>query len=201
MTKIPRVFCLTVDREIKRFNDTAAHLNSLGIQWERFNGLDNQLCRLNPVDTFDLDRVGERIGPKHVAACLSHYLLWKCMEMQPDESFIVFEYDVRLPSGWRERFDAMMRDVPDDWDLIFLGSCCCAGRETKHIAGEIYEVRWPLCGHAQLIRKKALPILLAEHQKIWAPLDVALYYGALPKLRVYTVLPELATQHGTFTPP
>lgn len=197
----PRTFVLTVNRPIKCFAETAEHLNSLGIQWERFNGMDNQLCRLQPLDTFDLDRVGEKIGAKHVAASLSHYLLWKTMSYQSDDSFWVLEYDVRMETGWESMYELAMSSMPDDWDIIFLGSCCCKGRPTTQIANNVFEVKYPLCGHAMMYRKKALPILLQEHQKICMPLDVALYYQSFPKLKVYTILPPIVTQHGGFLPP
>lgn len=201
MTAVPRTFVLTVDRPIKRFDDTAAHLDAIGIKWERFNGLDNQQLRLTPVDTFDIDRVGERIGPKHIAACLSHWTLWKTLSYLPEDRFWALEYDCRFPADWQDQYDRAMSVMPEDADVIFLGSCCTQGREAKHIGENVYEVHWPLCGHAWEIRKKALPVLLKEHQRIWAPLDIALMFGALPKLRVYTILPELISQHGTFTPP
>lgn len=198
---LPRIFVLTVDRPIKRFDDTAAHLDSLGIKWERFNGMDNQLCQLLPVQTFDIDRVGERIGPKHIAATLSHYMLWNLCSYLPEDRFLILEYDVRFPADWQDRYDRAMSVMPDDADIIFWGSCCTAGRETKHIGENVYEVRWPLCGHAIEVRKKALPVLLREHQSISMPLDISLFYNSLPKLRVYTILPALIGQHGTPLPP
>lgn len=197
----PRTFILTVDRPIKRFTETAAHLDSLGITWERFDGVDNQLCRLSPINTFDLDRSGERIGAKHICATLSHYLVWKVMQYQPDGSFWLLEYDVRMVPDWQERYFRALNDIPSDWDVLFLGSCCCDGREQKYIAGEIYEVKYPLCGHAIMYQKKALSILLREHQVIREPLDIAMYYRSLPKLNVYTILPPLITQAGTYLPP
>lgn len=197
----PRTFVLTVDRPIKRFDVTAQHLDELGIKWERFNGFDNQICRLLPVDTFDLDRVGEKIGSKHIAATLSHYLIWQVMAYQPDDSFIVLEYDVEMAHDWQAKFDEAMNVIPKDWDILFLGSCCCKGRPTEHINGNIYEVRYPLCGHAMMYRKKALPVLLKEQQKICMPLDIALYYQSFPKLRVYTALPCIVNQRGTPLPP
>lgn len=197
---LPRTFVLTVDRDIKRFNDCALHLDSMGIKWERFNGFDNQVCRLSPIDTFDQDRVGERIGSKHICATLSHYLIWKVMEYQPDDSFIVFEYDVRVPDDFEIRLAAVLEYLPEDWDVCFLGSCCTEGRETTQVTLNIFEVKYPLCGHAILYRKKALPVLLREHQRIYQPLDIALFYNSLPKLRVYTVLPRLVEQAGTPLP-
>jgi len=197
----PRVFVLTVDREIQCFNETAKHLDEMKIPWERFNGFDNKICRLNAKDTFDLDRAGERLEAKHVAATLSHYLVWKVMQYQPDDSFWVLEYDVRMVDGWKEQYEQAMSVMPDNVDIIFLGSCCTKGRATTHIGENVYEVKWPLCGHAQEIRRSALPILLKEQQKICMPLDIALYQQAFPKLKVMTILPPIIVQAGPSLPP
>lgn len=198
---IPRTFVLTVNRPIKRYDDTVRHLDEQGIKWERFDGLDNQKCRLNSKDSFDLDRAGERLETKHVAATLTHYLCWKVLSYLPDDSFWILEFDVRMADGWREQYEKAMSVMPDDWQIIFLGSCCCKGRKTKHVAENVYEVHWPLCGHAIQVRQSALPTLLDVHQKINMPLDIALFYNSLPKLRVYTILPSIIGQHNTFLPP
>ncbi len=190
----PRTFVLTVDREIQCFNETAAHLNEMGITWERFNGFDNKICRLNAKETFDLDRAGERLETKHVAATLSHYLVWKVMSYQPDDSFWVLEYDVRMVHDWQQTYRLALANLPEDWDVFFLGSCCCKGRNTTLIGGNVYKVEYPLCGHAIMYRKKALPTLLREHQRINAPLDIAMFYNSLPKLNVYTALPPIVMQ-------
>lgn len=197
----PRIFVLTVDRPIARFDATAEHLNALGIKWEKFLGFDNQICRLNPVDTFDFDRAGERISPKHIAATLSHMAIWYVMLYQSDDYFWVLEYDARLTPDWEAKYEEAMSVLPKDWDVLFLGSCCCTGRPTTHIGKNVYEVKYPLCGHALMYRKKALWTLIKEQQKICMPLDIALYHQAFPKLRVYTILPPVVVQEGTPLPP
>ena len=197
----PRTFVLTVRRPIKRFDETTKHLDEMGIKWERFDGMDNTVCKLLPVDTFDLDRAGEKIGPKHVAASLTHILLWKVMQYQADESFVALEFDVRFVDDWDLRFNAAMSVLPDDWDLVYLGSCCCKGRETFKVSNDLYDVRYPLCGHAILYRKKCLETLLNIHQKINMPLDIAMMMMSLPLLRCYTILPSIVEQHNTFLPP
>lgn len=198
---LPRTFVLSVERHIQRYDDTAIHLDRLGIKFDKFEGFDNQLTRLNPVDTFDLDRAGERIGPKHIAATLTHWACWKVCSYLPDEWFWILEYDARLVPDWRERYEQIMQDLPEDADMLYIGSCCTEGRETKHIKGDVYEVHWPLCGHGIQIHRRALPTLLREHQTIRMPLDIAMFHTSLRKLRVYTVKPALVTQHGTYAPP
>lgn len=201
----PRTFVLTVRRSIKRFDDTVKHLDKQGIHWERFDGMDNKITKLQAVETFDLDRAGERLEVKHVAATLTHYLLWQTMKYQPDESFVALEFDVRFVERWQDQFNKAMAVLPEDWDLVYLGSCCCKGRETYPVANPIsetnlFDVRWPLCGHAIMYRKKCLETLLTIHQKINAPLDIAMYHMSLPKLRCYTILPAIVGQHNTPLP-
>lgn len=203
MIAIPRTFVITVNRPepIPKYEATKKHLEEQGVAFEPFYGLDNKICKLLPVDTFDVDRKGDKICEVHVVAHLTHYLMWKVLSYLPEDAFWVLEYDALMEPGWREQYESAMAVLPDDWDVVFLGSCCTAGRPTTHIGNNLYEVKWPLCGHAIMFRKKALPVMLDVHQKVWAPLDIALYQDSLPKLRVYTILPRIISQRDTLIPP
>ncbi len=173
----------------------------MGIKWEPFIGFDNQICKLEPVLTFDFDRAGDKIGVKHIAATLTHWAAWKVMSYQPDDSFVILEYDVRMVDDWQDKFHQAMSVLPEDWDLVYLGSCCCKGRNTSLIGNNLYKVEYPLCGHAIMYRKKSLETLLDVHQRINAPLDIAMLTMSLPKLNVYTVLPPICVQHNTIVAP
>ncbi len=199
--EIPRTFVLTVPRCMDRYYNEAKHLNSVGIQCEPFMGIDNEVMRLTPMDTFDIDRVGDRIGQKQIVACLSHYLMWKVMLYCPGDCFWALEWDAEFKPDWKNHYAAAMAVLPDDWDMVYLGSCCCSGRPTRFIGNNLAEVKWPLCGHAIMYRKKALVTLLDIHQKIWAPLDIGMRISSLPRLRVYTILPRMVNQRATPLPP
>lgn len=200
---IPRTFVLTVKRTMDTYEKERQHLAERGIACEPFIGLDNLVFRLNPIDTFDIDRAGDHIGQKQVCAHMSHYLIWKVMSYLPDDAFWVLEYDAEFVPQWRFLFNQAMNHAPDDWDMIYMGSCCCGVDPAKwpHLGGGLFEVKWPLCGHAIMYRKKALPVLLEAHQKVWAPLDIAMKHDSLPKLKVYTILPRIVSQRNTFIPP
>jgi len=196
---IPRTFVISINRHepIPKYEATKKHLEEEGIQFETFLGLDSKKCRLLPVDTFDTDRKGDKISNYHIIGHLTHYMMWKTLSHLPEDAFWVLEYDAIMAPGWREQFDSAMAVLPDDWDIVFLGSCCTQDRPTKHIGNNLYEVKWPMCGHAMMYRKKGLLVLLDIHQKIWGPLDIALFTDSLPLLRVYTILPRIATQLDT----
>jgi GR25 family glycosyltransferase involved in LPS biosynthesis len=194
---LPRTFVLTVKPTWNKWLIAEQHLKDRGIPAEPFLCIDRKLCQLNPILTFDVNKPGEQICSSQVIACLSHYLIWKVMSYLPDDSFWVLEDDCQFDFDWRHQYSEAMSVLPDDWDLVFIGSCCCEGRPTIPVGKNLYEVQWPMCGHGIMYRKKSLPVLLEVHQKIWAPLDIAMFMESLPKLRVYTILPRIVNQRDT----
>lgn len=210
--KHPRAFLLTVKKSEPKYSVTLDHLKSVGVSVELFFGLDAQALNLSPNNLFERNGVslgwkdgkpnqGEKIGYRPVAACLSHYMLWKVMSYMPDDAFWVLEDDAQFHPNWNEIYHGAMAHLPQDWDMVFIGSCCCTGRPTTHLGGSLFEVKYPMCGHALQIRQKALPVLLEIHQRIWAPLDIAMIHDSLPRLKVYTILPRMVEQRATFIPP
>lgn len=132
---------------------------------------------------------------------LSHRALWAALLLLPDDAFLVVEDDARFAPDWRGRFDAAVRDVPDDWDVLYVGSCCTSGQRT-HVKGEVYEEARPQCTHAYCVRRKALLPLceLADEVGVCKPVDAMLAHHATPRLRVYTVLPRIADQYDSILP-
>lgn len=199
---LPRTFVLTVKRSQQRLDQTMAHLKKQGIDAEPFYGFDKFTWKAMPELLFEVNKPGEKIGWGQVAACLSHYMVWKVLSYLPGDAFWVLEDDAEFIDDWRQQYSLAMRWMPDDWDVVFLGSCCTHGaRKYRRGGGNVYEVHYPMCGHAMMYRKKALPTLLDVHQKVWAPLDIAMAYDSLPKLRTYCILPRLAGQRGSYISP
>jgi len=198
---LPRTFVLTVKASQDRHTETMAHLQRQGINAELFFAFDKFTWACIPDYTFDVNKVGERLGWGQCVICLSHYMLWKVMLHLPGDSFWALEDDVEFIDDWRQQYTIAMKHLPEDWDVVFLGSCCAQSRRKWRKGGNVYEIRYPLCGHAMMYRKKALPVLLDIHQKIWAPLDISMQMDSLPRLRTYTILPRIATQRGSFTQP
>jgi hypothetical protein len=209
----PRAFILTVRKTLPKCEATLKRLQSVGVSAEIFFGLDAAAMNLSPNNYYERNGVslgidlktggplaGEKIGHRPVAACLSHLMMWKVLSYMPEDSFWCLEDDVEFSVNWKEAYALAMAHLPADWDIVFIGSCCAHGRPTTDLGGGLYEVKYPLCGHALQIRKKALPILIEAHQRIWAPLDIAMFHDSLPLLKVYTVLPRMCGQKNTFIP-
>jgi len=197
-----RPFVVTVPEEFHRTLFIQKHFKEMGIEAEEFAGISANESGVVTNHTYDVDHPGSgyKIGAKPTACWLSFYMLWSALNAMPDYHFLTLEWDAQFLPNWRERTEQALRDVPPDFDILFLGSCCTAGRPTTKIKGEVFEVKYPLCGHATIIAKKALPTILKTQRKVYAPIDISLAFHTLPHLKVYTVLPRVCDQFGTEIP-
>jgi len=96
-----------------------------------------------------------------------------------------------------------MKDVPPDFDFLFIGHCCFKDdRFAKHVKGEIYQTNRIFCNHACVVARKCLPFVIKTlQQKCWAPVDIQLVNEVFPKLKVYALVPRAAEQFDTVIRP
>lgn len=186
------------------------HLRAVGIEAEEFpcicaydpkTGLP--LAGLTTTHTYEVDNPGSGycIGHKPVSLMVSFITFWTMAMFLPDEYFLFIEWDAQFAPDWRLRSERAIADTPPDFDFLFLGSCCCKGKPQRQVKGEVFEVKYPMCNHAQIIAKKAMGTLVRTQRKIYAPADISLAFHAFPHLKVYTLLPRCVNQFGTIIPP
>lgn len=168
-----------------------------------FDGIHAEKFGIRTVYPYEVDNPGTgfNIGFRCVGCWLSHYMLWGALNLLWEDSFLVFEDDVKFSDDWHMRLLNAMRDVPKDFDVLYVGSCCCEGKPTELIAGEVFKVEYPLCTHAYVVAKKALPVLLRTQRRVYAPIDISMVFHSFPEMKVFTVLPSIFAQFDTIIPP
>lgn len=195
-----RAFVVTLQELPQKTQFIQNHFREMGLQAENFNGVNANISGLKTEHCYDLDNPGSNwnIGAKPVATWMSFYMLWSAMLYMPESHFLTLEWDAKFHPDWKARTIRALDDVPKDFDLLLLGSCCTKNPRKQHVNGEVWQVQWPMCGHATVVAKKAIPVLLETQRKVYAPLDISLALHTFPKLKVYTVLPRVADQFDTF---
>ena len=198
-----RPFVLIVQEFPEKTAFIQQHLRASGIEAEEFPCISAAVSGLETVHTYEVDNPGTNyhIGPKPTALCVSFQMFWTAAMFMPEDYFFFIEWDAQFNPDWRHRSEQALGDVPADFDFLFLGSCCCKDRPQRHVKGEVFEVKYPMCNHAQIIAKKAMPTLLRTQRKIYAPADISLAFHAFPHLKVYTLLPRCVNQFSTVLPP
>lgn len=199
----PLAFILTLKRSEARLKRCQEHLASVGITAKPFYGLDCEITGLRTVHTYELDHPGTNyvMGPKTVSLNLSHYMLWAMLAYQPEDEFWILEDDVKFDEDWEHRFLDAKSVLPADWDFVFLGSCCTSDKPQWNVGKNLNVVVYPMCTHAYMVRKKALPVMFTSCQKVYAPIDVELVTEVLHKLQQFTILPRIASQFDTLLSP
>jgi len=203
MIASPRIFCLTLPEKPERTEKARKHFQERGVSAEFFKAIHGPTAGLSTIHPFEVDNPGSgfRMGFVPTGIFLAHYMLWSAIMLLDNEHFLILEDDAQFPLGWGNRVGQALSDAPLDFDMLYIGSCCCAGRPQTQIKGEVWEVKYPQCTHAYIVAKKALPVLLSTNRKIYAPVDIALNLHSHPLLKVYTVLPAIVMQEETVLAP
>ena len=195
-----RTFCLTLPENESRMEKARTHFHRVGLAGVTFfHGINGPLSGLKTINPYEVDHPdsGYTVGPKVIGIYLSHYMLWSALQLLQDDHFLILEDDAKFQDDWKKRFDQALLDAPPDWDMIYFGSCCCAGRPQTRVRGEVWEVKYPMCLQAYGVAQKALPGLLSTTRKIYAPIDITIPFHAAPLLKIYTVLPSIVGQFDT----
>lgn len=175
------------------------HYATRGINTRWIHGIHGETFGLLPSRPYNVDRPGRGdLTPiSQVGLTLSHYMAWTVCDQFEDDDFMILEDDAKFPLDWAEQLQEAMEDLPRDWDIFLIGSSNTADKPKQQICGDVWEVKYPFCTHAYMVRKQALRTLLHHCRDATTKIDLLLIREAYPKLRVYTMLPRLVEQRGT----
>lgn len=194
-----KAFCISLLETPDRTAKAQAHFKERGVMCQFFQGINAEVAGLRTLFPYEVDDPGSgfNIGPKPTGIWLSHYMLWSALTLLSDERYMVLEVDAKFAVDWPQRMTAALRDVPSDFDMLYVGSCCCSIQPSTHVQGEVFEVKRPQCLHAYIVARKALPIMLNTQRRVYAPIDISLNFHSHPLLKVYAVLPRIVDQFDT----
>lgn len=188
-------------RGSNRIERLKQHLTESGIcDFRLFYGIDATYSGIATTLTYEIDNPGSGyiMSQKLVGCSLSHWMLWKTLEFDrsTSDAVIIFEDDVILHSEWKKIVDNAILKLPDDWDILFAGSCCASDKLGKQIDHNLFE-GVPLCLHFYIVRKKALKILIETNEKFSGPIDIQIYFNSNKHLKSYIIFPRVADQVNT----
>lgn len=213
---IPR-FCLTLPEKPHRREAAAKHFAESGVGPVTFvAGINGEAFGVKTIYPYTLDDARDRppeqagtffAGHHETGIFLSHYMLWNAQLLLGHAFMVVFEDDVQLLPNWKERVNKALNECPS-FDWMFCGSCGGAGRQKKHIIGEVFDVQYPSCFHFYIVSKRGAAILAETQRKIWGPVDITTFMEdprggsrtAFHRMRVVTILPRVAGQFNTMLP-
>ncbi len=228
-----KAFCICLPEQPEAIERARVHFDTHGLPGvDFFWGINAPVAGLSTSHTYEIDHPGSGfiMGPQPVGCWLSHYMLWSCLlranadpadaaKLSRDDHFLVLEVDAKLCDDFPSRLKQALADAPLDFDFLYIGSCCVAGRAiapanpgclgseaSARLASPetppgVYACKQMLCTHGYVVARRCLPLVLRTLRRIWAPIDIQLTMEAFPQLKTYVVLPRMIEQFDTELPP
>ncbi len=179
------------------------YMKSFGIDAVPIYGFRAHNCGIS-TDYYH-NREKEKAKVKTIVAGLSHFSAWSAIKWMVEakltdhRTFLIVEDDVEfLDKNWKSLANDNLQFVPNDWHVVYLGSCCADPIEDHgYIAANLYRLVRGMCTHAYLVNYEGACKLLETNQKVWAPIDIQMLIDSMPRMNFYGILPRLATQENT----
>ena len=126
---IDEAFVINLDRRQDRLAKVRTH--SFASRVDRWPAVEGRNLKLTPAIA-RLFKPNDFFWKKAVMGCaLSHLgLWWKLAHESPGVSnYLILEDDVKFKDGWEKKWLSALEDVPDDYDIIYLGGILPPNRE------------------------------------------------------------------------
>ena len=191
-------------RNSSRIPRIRRNLKNAGIEKYRiFYGVNGQKSGLKASIPYEFDNPGSGylIGAKHVGCSLSHWMLWSALDFDPNtpDMVMILEDDAIFRSHWKEFVERALTKLPEDWDILYPGSCCTRNRMGRELDSNLFE-GMPLCTHCYIVRKKALNTLIETNEEVYAPIDLQMYFKSKHLLKCFTIFPRVVDQENCELP-
>jgi GR25 family glycosyltransferase involved in LPS biosynthesis len=100
-----KVVVINLDRRPDRMEKLEPQLTQLGISWERFSAYDAKELDIKP----------------YVAGTKSHVSAWhKYFDIKGP--VLILEDDALFCEDFNQKFEQVMKTLPEDWDIFYLGA-------------------------------------------------------------------------------
>lgn len=201
-----KIFWINSKKRLDRAGNMNRRFKENNIQAERFNAIlggqiDHRKLQFGkPVKSLDNGEIG---------CFLSHTTIYKTIKENGWKQTLILEDDAQFKDGWLQKFQAGIKALPSDWDLLYLGQWNydndinggnAKGGKTfalkQQISNEIWKADRCWLTHAYAVNIKCIDYLIENTNVLYSSLDNVLA-DIQKNLNVYAFSPSLITQDGT----
>ena len=172
MRYFDRVIVINVNRRSDRLEQFRKEAETVGFDFEVHSAMDGQFLGMDPI----------------VACRLSHIEVLE--KIKPYEMVLICEDDATFVDNFSNRLVAAMENLPEDWDMLYLGANLVDTYEVNHYW---HKSRRCCSTHAYAVKKKALPVLIESAKNYDGHIDMG-YSLVHPEINAYIARPTLVYQ-------
>ena len=187
-----KFYCINLDRRTDRWAQCLSEFKKIGIKPERFSAIDG---RLLPKD--------DQVSPGNIGATASHRSVLCDAKENNFDSVLIMEDDVEFHNNFSELFDSYIKEVPDDWDLLYFGGNHSLNNiwmsdPPKKVTDHVYRITKCYAIHCYGVKRTSYEKLITALHGRGKPGDV-LISDVQPELNCYILRPHLAWQRASYS--
>ena len=198
---IEKVYFINLDKSVDRRKNLIKNALENNISISRFPGYYGK--NLNKQKLYDegiFDKFIFRTKDGMIGCTLSHLKLWEKINKDKDEIVLILEDDVLFTDNFWEKFNDYYKQLPDDWDIAYLGASNIYGKKTsKNLIKPIYGTKslTNVGAYAMLVRKKNMSKMLEAMKPVKKDFDIQLRDNYNKNNNIYYFNPPLILHDNT----
>ena len=208
LDKVDKVYVCHYTKLSERRKITSSILsdNLLSVEWITSNDKEDinkenlrEFININKPLGLDGIHKNRTLRLSEISLILKHRECWKDMIINNYHSGLVLEDDILLCNDFTNRFNNQIKDIPNDFDIIWIGSCCNLHVSNITQNKYLYKNDGSRCTHAYLISNKCALKMLDFVNTNNYPADF-MFNSAISELGLenYWMEPDLISQNPVF---
>jgi glycosyl transferase family 25 len=166
--KFDKIFCINLDRRPDRWENVQKEFEKIGVEnYERFSAIDGNDIKFN-----------NHLLTGELGCLLSHLEITKKARELGLKNYLVIEDDIEFIRGFNKLFDSFYSQVPQDWNMIYLGGNTVVDRPLK-ITDNVYKIHNTYTTHAIVVKDTMYDVIIETLPKMKKQVDV--YYADFQK--------------------
>lgn len=131
-----------------------------------------------------------------IGCFLSHYFILQEALLNGYKRIAVFEDDVLLSANFSARLTEAMAQVPDKWQMLYMGYYERSGKAKVQVSENITIPKNTWGTHAYMVQNDGIKIMYDNLQTIRSHIDVQISEDIVPKMYTYCISPAICFQSG-----
>ena len=210
------IYIINLDKDVKRWKQVMQQIKQFNKPVTRVPAVDASKLDKKTIENITSDICAKFCTKTMIACAASHIKAWKTFLQTSLSHILICEDDVEFASNSHQLLPNMMKQIPKDFDLVWIGCNDCQyhkneyawssnglhfllrltsnlPKENKIISNNVYIPKIALGTHCYMLSRKGAEQLLKHVDKISFHIDTTLS-TLIPHLKMYALHPKLATQ-------
>lgn len=186
---VDAIYCINLDDRKDRWEEAAKQFVKHNLWVERVSGIKGS--------NMNLDFPPE-IKEGAVGCALSQLFALKLAKHNKLKKFLLLEDDVEFDEEIQSKFPKYYSQVPNDWDMIYLGGQHFHGMNLQQVSENVYKCEYTLCAHSVIFKYTVFDRFINKLVDITKPCDVH-YAESHKEINAYVIIPHLTWQRNSFS--